>query len=92
MIWKYWIKIEEIILLRLLNLLIKNCRNGIARPQEVYLISDTKTGKLYVGSAYGENGIWGVGLITSWLTYTEITKCSKHFWILTIYSFGLNDN
>ena len=25
----------------------------------VYLISDTKTGKLYVGSAYGEDGIWG---------------------------------
>lgn len=25
----------------------------------IYLISDTKTGRLYVGSAYGENGIWG---------------------------------
>ena len=25
----------------------------------IYLISDTKTGKLYVGSAYGEAGIWG---------------------------------
>ncbi len=25
----------------------------------VYLISDSKTGKLYVGSAYGEDGIWG---------------------------------
>lgn len=25
----------------------------------VYLISDTKTGKLYVGSAYNEDGIWG---------------------------------
>src|SRR5690606_3087621 len=25
----------------------------------IYLISDTKTGKLYVGSAYGESGIWG---------------------------------
>lgn len=25
----------------------------------VYLITDTNTGKLYVGSAYGENGIWG---------------------------------
>jgi hypothetical protein len=25
----------------------------------VYLISDTNTGKLYVGSAYGEDGIWG---------------------------------
>ena len=25
----------------------------------VYLITDTNTGKLYVGSAYGESGIWG---------------------------------
>lgn len=25
----------------------------------VYLINDTKTGKLYVGSAYGDDGIWG---------------------------------
>ncbi len=25
----------------------------------IYLISDTNTGKLYVGSAYGEEGIWG---------------------------------
>lgn len=25
----------------------------------IYLISDTKSGKLYVGSAYGEDGIWG---------------------------------
>jgi len=25
----------------------------------IYLISDTETGKLYVGSAYGEDGIWG---------------------------------
>lgn len=25
----------------------------------VYLISDVKTGKLYIGSAYGDDGIWG---------------------------------
>lgn len=25
----------------------------------IYLISDSKTGKLYVGSAYGDDGIWG---------------------------------
>ncbi len=25
----------------------------------IYLISDSKTGKLYVGSAYGDEGIWG---------------------------------
>ena len=32
----------------------------------VYLISDTKNGKLYVGSAYGEHGIWG-----RWETYAK---------------------
>lgn len=36
----------------------------------IYLISDTKTGKLYVGSAYGENGIWG--------RWTEYVKSSGH--------------
>lgn len=25
----------------------------------IYLITDTKTGLLYIGSAYGEDGIWG---------------------------------
>lgn len=30
-----------------------------ATNKGVYLISDTYTGKLYVGSAYNENGIWG---------------------------------
>lgn len=32
----------------------------------IYLISDSKTGKLYVGSAYGDNGIWG-----RWCTYVS---------------------
>ena len=32
----------------------------------VYLVSDTKDGKLYVGSATGEKGIWG-----RWCQYTE---------------------
>ncbi|MHB8261655.1 MAG: GIY-YIG nuclease family protein [Bacteroidia bacterium] len=32
----------------------------------IYLISDTKTGKLYVGSAYGDEGIWG-----RWKTYAS---------------------
>ena len=30
----------------------------------VYLINDTKNGKFYVGSAYGEDGIWG-----RWVNY-----------------------
>ncbi len=32
----------------------------------IYLISDIKTGKLYVGSAYGEEGIWG-----RWVSYVK---------------------
>lgn len=31
----------------------------LSATKGIYLISDTKTGKLYVGSAYGEEGIWG---------------------------------
>ncbi|MEB2780202.1 GIY-YIG nuclease family protein [Algoriphagus sp. C2-6-M1] len=31
----------------------------LSSTKGIYLISDTKTGKLYVGSAYGEYGIWG---------------------------------
>lgn len=30
----------------------------LSATKGIYLISDSKTGKLYVGSAYGENGIW----------------------------------
>ena len=36
------------------------CRKG------VYLITDKKTGKLYVGSAYGKDGIYG-----RWKTYIK---------------------
>ncbi|NYT60672.1 GIY-YIG nuclease family protein [Alcaligenaceae bacterium] len=32
----------------------------------IYLISDTKTGKRYVGSAYGDHGIW-----SRWCAYIE---------------------
>ena len=32
----------------------------------VYLITDSKTGKMYVGAAYGESGIWG-----RWQSYIE---------------------
>ena len=31
---------------------------ALANCQGVYLITDTKTGRRYVGSAYGEDGIW----------------------------------
>ena len=31
----------------------------LSATKGIYLISDTKSGKLYVGSAYGDEGIWG---------------------------------
>lgn len=38
--------------------------NALSAVNGVYLIKDCSTGKLYVGSAYGEAGIWG-----RWSTY-----------------------
>ena len=32
-------------------------RNALMRVKGVYCLTDTKTGKLYIGSAYGENGL-----------------------------------
>lgn len=37
----------------------KDWKQMLTAVKGVYLISDTKTGKLYVGSAYNEDGIWG---------------------------------
>lgn len=34
-------------------------RTALASVKGIYLITDTKTGKLYVGKADGETGIWG---------------------------------
>lgn len=46
-----------------LNEIIKNqysdWKRMLSSTKGVYLISDRLTGKLYVGSAYGEDGIWG---------------------------------
>lgn len=39
-------------------------RAGLEHCQGVYLITDTKTGQRYIGSAYGEEGIW-----SRWGTY-----------------------
>ena len=43
---------------------IESWRAALSSVSGVYLISDTKTGKLYVGSASGEGGIW-----QRWLSY-----------------------
>ena len=44
----------------------KDWKRMLSATKGIYLISDTKTGKLYVGSAYGEEGIWG-----RWKTYAK---------------------
>jgi hypothetical protein len=44
----------------------KDWKRMLSVTKGIYLISDTKTGKLYVGSAYGEEGIWG-----RWKTYAK---------------------
>lgn len=41
-------------------------RTALSSVAGVYLISDTLTGKLYVGSATGEGGIWG-----RWAQYVD---------------------
>jgi len=41
-------------------------KTALSSVSGVYLMSDKLTGKLYVGSAYGENGIWG-----RWETYSK---------------------
>lgn len=37
---------------------IPSWRGALSSVSGVYVISDTKSGKLYIGSAYGEGGIW----------------------------------
>ena len=37
----------------------RDWHNVLSAVKGIYLICDTKTGKQYVGSAYGEEGIWG---------------------------------
>jgi hypothetical protein len=41
-------------------------KSALSNVKGVYLISDRKTGKLYVGSAYGEDAFW-----TRWKSYVE---------------------
>lgn len=41
-------------------------KNMLSATKGIYLINDTKTGRLYVGSAYGDDGIWG-----RWTSYVK---------------------
>jgi hypothetical protein len=51
-----------------LEALVKNARpdwmSALESVKGIYLLSDTKTGKRYVGSAYGDQGIW-----SRWCSY-----------------------
>jgi hypothetical protein len=55
---------------RVLETLVRNDRPdwkaALESVKGIYLISDTKTGRRYVGSAYGEQGVW-----SRWLSYVE---------------------
>ena len=67
----------------------KDWKRMLSATKGIYLISDTKTGKLYVGSAYGEGGIWG-----RWKTYVKThghgeNKTLKEL-IVTNKNYGAN--
>ncbi len=55
---------------------VRDWKEQLSTVKGVYLITDIKTSKLYVGSAYGEEGIWG-----RWTTYahTNGTGGNKDF-------------
>jgi hypothetical protein len=48
----------------------RDWKRMLSATKGIYLISDTKTGKLYVGSAYGDSGIWG--------RWSEYVKTNGH--------------
>lgn len=52
------IKISYDILNSIINQDIPTWKNALSKAKGIYLIADTLTGKLYVGSAYGESAIW----------------------------------
>ncbi len=42
-------------------------KNALSSVKGVYCITDTKTGQLYIGAAYGVNGVWG-----RWSNYADV--------------------
>ena len=59
-------------------------KSALSNVKGVYLISDQKTGKLYVGSAYGEDAFW-----TRWKSYVETGHGGN---ILLKEILGVNSN
>ena len=41
-------------------------KSALENVKGVYLVTDTKTGRFYIGSAYGEQGVW-----SRWRNYTD---------------------
>lgn len=54
-------------------------RNALSSVKGVYCLTDTKTGKLYIGSAYGENGI-----AQRWSEYID-TKTGGNQGLIELY-------
>lgn len=76
-------------------------KTALQNQKGVYLITDTKSGKMYVGSAYGENMIYG-----RWMSYVknghggnvdlkklsfEDIKLNFKYSILEIYKYSVDD-
>jgi len=59
-------------------------KSALSNVKGVYLISDRKTGKLYVGSAYGEDAFW-----TRWKSYVETGHGGN---VLLKEILGINSN
>jgi hypothetical protein len=59
-------------------------KSALSNVKGVYLISDQMTGKLYVGSAYGEEAFW-----TRWKNYTETGHGGN---VLLKEILGINSN
>lgn len=56
-------------------------RSALSSIKGIYLITDTATGKLYVGKADGEEGIWGRWAIYSATTHGHNVALKKEFGI-----------
>ncbi len=57
----------------IVRLQVASWRSALASVSGVYVITDRRTGKLYVGSAYGEGGIWG-----RWSAYSATGHGHNH--------------
>lgn len=61
---------------------IDSWRSALSSVKGIYLITDTKTGKLYVGKADGEDGIWG-----RWAVYSSTAHGHN---VALMQEFGVN--